>query len=443
MNNEKIYGSSILNNDERLITEDNSIFDDMKDFYTDNEINNMRNELKETSEIHTKDKICKDVLSGITSSEKIKKTDNSDNISDTIDVKDKSGKEISLKGVDLIYNLLDTKPTTDELKSLSEYFDNITSMEDIYATDILVLKNILGSRISEKLIEVSNKNNISEYESITRFIIEIYKCYINVVQYNDDVNELYDLVMKVSDNLKMDNDNNPESLLDQYKILSNATDSLKKLDERNKKLKNDYKITDFDILAIDSVKECLESALSFKDIYDKIIFTSVEKYKKDRKKIRNTISNWINDLKNDTETLYTLPVNDYLTSDESTDAMIDYIKGFIMLQDNNDIYNQISEYENDNESTDLITYFLKNGYVTKNQIENYEKSAMLLMYLLAKTFKKKKIKDNNDRRVLSYTLDILSKVSDVAYASRLMKLINYASEKFLKINSYNYLSNNN
>lgn len=444
MNNkdEKLYGSSILNVDERKITEDSSFFDDMKENYSESEISSMRKELKTTGTNKVHDKVFIDAISGIKSSKKVEGAGN-EPIADIIDSKEKSGKELSKVGLDLIKNILNTDPTDEEIEAITTYFSTLIAEDDIFTVDLIVLKTILGKRITNKLIEISTKNEVSEYETITKFMVELYKSYITVVQYNDDINELYNLVTSVS-NIDLDDidPNDTDSLMKQYKILSEATEKLKNLDDRNRRLKSDYKITDFDILVLDSVKECLNSALSFKYVYDKIDNVASKKFKRDIKNIddlKQTIGNWINDLKSDTETLYTFPVNDYLTSIESVDGMIEYIKGFIMLQDNSKAYSEFNEMPEDGEVKDVTEYFLSKGYVTKKKLENYELSAIVLLYFLSKTFKKKKIKTNDDRRVLSYTLDIISKASDISHASRLMKLINYFTEKLLNIDPYHYM----
>ena len=451
LSDEKLYGSSILETDERLISEDNddNIFDDIKNNYSDKDIEDMRNELKDANDnIRNKDKVYTDAISGIKSSKKIEDIDTNKSISNIIDSKEKNGKEISLPGIDLINNLLDANPTDEEIKSLSDYFNNIVHVDDIYSEDINVLKNILGKRISDKLIDIANKNSVSEYSAITRFMSQMYKSYIDIIQYNDDINELYDLVMNISEKTDDIDFNDKDSLMDQYKILSNATERLKNLNDRNKRLKNEYTVTDFDILAVDSVKKCLDDALSFKKIYDKIDNINPKKLKSDLRnnnEIKNHIGNWINDLRNDSDTLYTLPVNDYLSISKSVDEMINYIEGFILLQDNSnrdtitDIETAISEKNIYNSDGRVYDYLIDNGHITKNDLKNYENSAILLLYIMSKTFKKKKIKTNDDRRILSYTLDMISKISKMEYGIKFIELINYISGKFLNIKPYNHI----
>ena len=436
----KIYGSSILKNDERLIDDESNIFDEMKKEYNEEEISDMRNELKTAlPDNRVKDRVFTDAISGIKSAEKIE--DDSKSISDIIDAKENNGKRISSAGIDLIYNLLNTKPTDEELDSLNTYFKSIRSTDDIYTEDINVLKNILGQRITDKIVTMANENDVGEYEAITRFIIQVYSSYMNVVQFNDDINELYDLVTNVT-NILDDENSDIDSVMKQYSILNNATAKLKDLDERNKKLKNDYRVTDFDILILDSVKKCLEEAVTFKRVYDRID-DNPKKLRKDMKDInavKKSIGNWIIDLKNDPETLYVFPVNDYLTSIESLEGMINYISGFILLQDKNDVLNDYLIDNSDNPVTDMSKYLMENGYVAEKDLRNYENSAILFLYLLSRVFKKKKIKTNDDRRILSYTLDIISKASKVDYASIIMKLINYAATTILKIEEFNYIN---
>lgn len=444
LSDEKLYGSSILEQDERLISDDNddNIFDEMKDTYSDEDIENMRNELKSTSDSNkAKDKVYTDTISGIKSSEKINDNDDK-SISDIVDSKEKNGKELSMAGIDLIYNLLDTNPTDDEIKSLDNYFKHLINADYIYSEDINVLKNILGKRISDKLIKVAEKNSVSEYVAITRFISQLYKSYSDIIQYNDDVNELYDIVTNLSKNIDSTNDiDDRDSLMKQYEFLSSATEKLKKLDNRNKRLKNEYSVTDFDILAIDSINQCLKDAISFKKIYEKIDSINPKKLKGDLRhndEIKKYIGNWVNELRNDPETLYVFPVDDYLPISQSVDQLIDYFKGFILLQDKCDT--DIGSLTYDEAVNDMYEQLLDGNYVTEEELKNYEESAILLLYILSKTFKKKKIKTNDDRRILSYTLDMISKIRKYDYSYPIMGLINDLSGKFLKIPPYNRLN---
>ena len=150
-------------------------------------------------------------------------------------------------------------------------------------------------------------------------------------------------------------------------------------------------------------------------------------------------------MRNDSDTLYTLPVNDYLSISKSVDEMINYIEGFILLQDNSnrdtitDIETAISENNIYNSDGRVYDYLIDNGHITKNDLKNYENSAILLLYIISKTFKKKKIKTNDDRRILSYTLDMISKISKMEYGIKFMELINYISGKFLNIKPYNHI----
>lgn len=445
MSEEKRYGASILEVDEREIAEvdeEATPFDDMKN-YSKKDIEDMRSELMETNSGKVQDKVYVDSISGIKSSEKIDSS--SDEIHDIIDSKEKSDKMLTKAGIELLKDILGSEPTDEEVNGITSYFDKLISVDDIFTVDISVLETILGARISNKLNTISEKNGVSKYKAVTSLLSQLYKSYSTVVQFNDDIDELYNLVNSISNmdfnNMNMDD---PNSIVEQYKVINNATEQLKKLDDRNKKLKNDYKVTDFDILILEDVKDCLNEAISFKRVYDKIDSVPPKKFKKDIKNIselKQSIGNWISDLKNDPDTLFTFPVNDFLTPIQSVDGMVDYIKGFIMIQDKHEYYDNLKSSE-DNPITDLVQHFIDNGIIDNEDLENYERSAIILLYFLSKTFKMKKIKDNNDRRVLSYTLDIISKLSNTTYASILMQLVNYYSEKF-NIGSYDHIKINN
>ena len=56
----------------------------------------------------------------------------------------------------------------------------------------------------------------------------------------------------------------------------------------------------------------------------------------------------------------------------------------------------------------------------------------MILYILSRTFKHKKLSNDNDRRILSYTLDMISKLGVKDHRDRFMKLVNYSYDLLYK-----------
>jgi hypothetical protein len=71
-----------------------------------------------------------------------------------------------------------------------------------------------------------------------------------------------------------------------------------------------------------------------------------------------------------------------------------------------------------------------------NYFNDMKKKAITILYILSRVFKHKKIKDSNDRRILSYTLDIISKLSVDSYREGFFKLVRFTYDTIypIKIN---------
>ena len=69
--------------------------------------------------------------------------------------------------------------------------------------------------------------------------------------------------------------------------------------------------------------------------------------------------------------------------------------------------------------------------VTLKDIEIYKTQALLILFVLSKTFKYKKLDGGDERRILSYTLDIISKLGVKDHRERFIKLVNFAYNEIL------------
>lgn len=418
----KAYGASILEMDERDIDNDkNNPF--KEETMTDKEIKEAREMLKQVSPKRTIDKVSTDAITGVKASSTVENNTTLDEHNSNLtpkDIIDKTDKKnLTVSGINLLKDLLGVEEVKDgiitNITSIVEEFDDNTDIDELCLYDY---KDRLDPELYNKIIELSEDNEIDENEAFRKFINQLYASYQSAAQYNDDVCELYELLNMFSEEGKnvenMDFENASKEEIDKItNKFKTMTESLKKLDSRNKKLKNDYKVDDFDVIAIESVKKCYKCALNFEKVYDKL-YNNKKKLKKDLKdtsKVNGSIEKWINDIRTDPKTLYTFPVNDHLTLAQSREQLVDYFKMFMIYSIHFDI---ISKLESDNIDVDE-EYLVKHNFIKQSKINKYKRTATAFLYILSKTFKTKKIVTNDDRRVLSYTLDIISKISEESY----------------------------
>lgn len=437
-NNEKVYGTSVLDYIKEIddqMANDDAIF--TEDIMSESEVESERENLKSADTGSVSKVVSTDAISGI----KGEKTDDADyeKISEIINERDIRGKTITNSGKEMIKDLLKSDATDDEIKHMSGCFDtwekDSETIDDVSISD---KEDALGLRITEKLKSITTEE---DYESVlNRFAAQLYNTYVNVVQFNDDIKELNLLAKKVDDYSKSnDKDEQPNEITDIDKEFKNLQDiqsdiltfmeKFKNLDDRNSKLRQDFTLDDYDIRTVESVKECLDKALSFEKVYNKLSNSS-KKIKKDLKNIKDvnrSIENWINDIKNDPTTLYTFPVNDFLTLEETRIQLTGFFYNTIL------IYNTITnEQKIPDNITDLKEYLLESGKLTKEDSDKYELQATMILYILSRTFKHKKLSNDNDRRILSYTLDMISKLGVKDHRDRFMKLVNYSYDLLYK-----------
>lgn len=431
MEDNKIYGTSVLNIKPDNSESSTSAFDE--ELLTPKMIDKERELLK--SENQKGNEIVKtDAITGIKSSSH---NDDSEEdfkkICDIINERDIKGKTLTNSGISMIKDLLKSDPTEDELSNISKYFETIESKSDI---GFSAAESALGERISNKIKDICNDN---EYESVLiRFAEQLYNTYHYIVQYNDDMRDLTKLAKRVNDYSSQMHDETKSEITDidkEYDNLINIQsdimsfmDRLKNLDDRNKRLKQDYTIDDYDIRTVESVKKCLDTAISFSKVYRKVENTK-DKFKKDFKNDRyvdNSIEDWIQDIKNDSHTLFTLPVNDYLTPKESRIQITEFFYNALIADI---LYRNFDEIPGDEE--DYENYLIKTGYLDSNKILEYKTKARLTLYVLSRAFKYKKLVEDDERRILSYTLDIISKLGVTKYRDEFIKMVNYCFDNII------------
>ena len=427
----KTYGQSVVG-DINIDTDNDTSFPE--DNLNDKELSEMRDELKSDYTGSVKGITKTDAING-SKSESID-DEEFEKIVDIINEQDIRGKTITNSGKAMIKDLLKSDPTDEELKHISEEFATWLEDDNPHDMHLDYLEKVLGERISNKIKEITSEE---DYKSvIKRFALQLFSTYQKVVQYNDDVRQLSMLAKKVSDYNKSADANykTPEefekfnnefkNLTDVQKDISEFMNKVSNLDDRNKRLKQDYSIDDYDIRTVESVKKCLDSALSFDKVKLKVQ-VSHKKFKKDfkdEKLVNSSIENWINDIRNDPKTLFTFPVNDFLSLSESRVQMENYLYTAIL-------YNNLPEIIPNPGEEEIGEVMIRYNILTREKVNEFKTKARLLLYILSRTFKHKKLTTDDDRRILSYTLDIISKLGVHDHKDRVVKLADYIYDNIL------------
>ena len=423
--NKKIYGKSVLD-----YIPSNEDYDDTaftEDLLSESEIDEERKFLKNNNNGAVSELIKTDAITGVKNSIAYGSDRDYERLIDMLDNTDIRGKKITNSGKAMIKDLIKSDPTEEEISTMSKAFENIRTNNIV--PSISDIESILGDRISNKIKQITNS---TDYESVLkRFFDQLYNTYSGIVEYNDDVRDLTKLIKKVDDlSSDSDNDQNFKNLIDIQDSISKFMNNIKHLDDRNSRLKQDYSLDDYDIRMIDSAAKCLDSALSFELIYQKID-NSKNKFKKDIKNIdyvNNTIDNWIQDIREDPDTLYTLPVNDYLPLNESRESLVNYLYMSLLLDIayNSSYFKGIPVDEND-----LEKWLINDKILNDEIIRNYKLRARLTLFVISRTFKYKKLSSEDNRRILSYTLDMISKLNVSEYREKFVKLTNYISKELI------------
>ena len=436
----KKYGTTVFDyipdKDKEVIN--NDFFN--KDEYDSSEIEKEREELKETyngekiSEI-----ISKDALSGITSSvpESEYKQSDYDALNATLDKNDIKGKSISRYGKGLIRSLLNDEPTEDETLLLAtkfeEYKDRISTdiankakFDELYIEEI---EEFLSDRIKDQIKSLCNDSG--QYKEIAaRFLEQIYITYESTISYRDDIKELNDLALEIDKSgiLKDEYDftSDPKSVDFMNEKISKYMEAIKRLDDRNRMLKQDYKITDIDTLILESAKACLDDAINFTRVKNKID-SAPKKFRIDLKNTKdtdNSIENWIHDIKHDSTILFTFPCNDFLNDSESREELVKFFYNAYLVDI---VYNKNIEIPTEE---DIEEYLVNNNIITRKELSILRDKAYAMLYMISRTFKYNRIKDNDANiRTLSYTLDIISKLGVKSHRDNFINASDYVYDK--------------
>ena len=415
----KKYGDSILQNNEVNVESNNSGFD--LDVNTE-DIDSMRKQISKNPK--KKDVVSTDPISGIKSA--VKATEESSKFSDIMNNRQIKGKKINISGINIIKQLINKEPDSDILNNMTDVFDRIDNVSDIKDMDIDDIEECLGDEISDTIkTKVDDEN---KYDAvIRRYIEQLYVTYVHEIQYNDDISTLSKAMsaLKNVESSAANIDDNFDSLMNMQNQLNNILSMIDDMnvDEYSKK---DYSIDDIDIYLMGSVAKCLEEATSFSRLYSKVN-TSKSKFVKDlkdRKSCIKNISNWIKDLMNDDDTLYSFPM-EYESKDNIGEEFIEFIFKVILIQ-------SMSNYHLENDITDIVEFYREKGYLDKATEKKLRNISYSFVYVLTKTFKLKNIKSEDDRRILSYTLDIISKSMMKSYRKTFVDMCNDLYEKLYK-----------
>ena len=436
---QKKYGTTVFDYvpDKDKETIENDFF--KKDEFDSSEIEKERNELKETYDgSKISEVISKDALSGITSSvPESEYQDNYDALNKTLEENNIRGKSISRYGKGLIRSLLNDEPTDAETLLLAtkfeEYKDKIsTDVANKARFDELSIEEIeefLSDRIKDQIKSLCDDSG--QYKEIAaRFLEQIYITYESTASYRDDIKELNDLALEIDKSgvLKdeFDYTNDPKSFEFMNEKISKYMEAIKRLDSRNKMLKQDYKITDIDTLILESAKACLDDAINFTRVKNKVD-SATKKFKidlKNTKDTNNSIENWIHDIKHDSTILFTFPCNDFLTDSESREELVKFFYNAYIVDI---VYNKNIDIPDEE---DIDEYLVKNDILPEKELSVLKTKAYAMLYMISRTFKYNRIKDNDDNiRTLSYTLDIISKLGVKSHRDNFIEASNYVYNK--------------
>ena len=437
---QKKYGTTVFDYipEEDKETIANDFF--AKDEYNSDEIEKQREELKETYDgSKVSEVISKDALSGITSStpENSYTKEDYDALNETLEENNIRGKSISKYGKALIKSLLNSDPTDDETLLLAtkfeEYKDRIsTDTANKARFDELSIKEIeefLSDRIKNQIKELCEDSGTYK-EVAARFLEQIYITYNNTISYRDDIKELNDLALEIDKSglLKDDFDstNDPKSFDFMNDKITKYMEAIKRLDDRNRMLKQDYKISDIDTLILESAKICLDNAINFTKVKNKID-NAVKKFKNDLKNSKDSdsrIENWIHDIKHDSTTLFTFPCNDFLTDSESREELTKFFYNAYLVDI---VYNKNIDVPAEDNIDD---YLITNNILANKDLDTLKRKAYVMLYMISRTFKYNKVKDNDENiRTLSYTLDIISKLGVKSHRDKFIEASDYVYNK--------------
>ena len=421
---DKQYGGSVL----EYIKDNSDVVADpeleFKDLLSEKEVELEREALKQYSDKSRKDIVTTDAINGIKSSSK--EEFDPQTLEEIINERDIKGKTLTQGAISLLEDLFKESPTEEELEHISKFFDKVAS-ESKKFSDLSIgeLEEGLGDHVCERIYKLVDDKRY--FSVLARFAEQLNASYTYEVEYNDDLRELVKiskLINKKKETLNDTKELDAELLSETGEDFIKILNKLKNLSDRDNRMRATYTVDDIENELMNNVKNCLEESLSFNLIKEKHI-NNKKKYRKDMKnidKVNNSIENWISDIKNDPETIYTLPINGYLSISESREAFIKYLyDSYIMLKFG------IEKLSSDS-VIDIEKDYVGNGVCTLEELKNIKLTIIYFVYLLTKAFKYKKIDTPDKRRILSYTLDILSKLGKSEYQKIFVDIISFINE---------------
>lgn len=436
MTNNKVYGKSILEyvpekNDSTI---ENEFFNNNE--YDTNDINTKRDELREGyNGEHIKENISVDALSGVKTSTPVKDVSMHELINDMEkDMEDIKGKKITNYGRNLIKSLIGEYPTEEEESQISKAFEDnrdiITDKNNFSSIATDKLEGFLSQRIIDQIKAISSDEEY--HDVLVRFLQQIFIPYNSSVKIRDDISDLNNIAKYLDDKGAFSSDENfdkkydSDSLVEISNKISEFIECTKKLDDRNKRLKQDYTIDDIDTKLVKEIGDCLNNAINFESVIKKVD-SATNKFIKDLKKVgdvNNSIDNWIHSIKHDPHTLFTFPCNDFLTDEESRKELLKFFYNTYLAN----IAFESNLIIPDDE--DLEEYLLKNNYLNNEKISMFKDMAWVMLYILSRTFKYNKVKDNEyETRILSYTLDLISKMGIASHRKKFIEISEYVYSK--------------
>lgn len=436
---QKKYGTTVFDYipDQDKETIANDFF--KSDEFDSSEIEKQREELKETYDgSKITEVISKDALSGISSSVPANtySQEDYDALNKTLEENNIRGKSISRYGKSLIKSLLNADPTEEETLLLAtkfeEYKDRISTekINESKFNELSVdeINEFLSDRIRNQIEGLCDSESYKDIAA--RFLEQIYITYNNTISYRDDIKELNDLALEIDKSGLLAEDvestADPKSFDFMNEKISKYMEAIKRLDDRNRMLKQDYKITDIDTLILTSAKACLDDAINFTKVKNKVD-TTTKKFRIDLKNVKdtnNSIDNWIHDIKHDSTTLFTFPCNDFLSDEESREELVKFFYNSYLVDI---VYSKNIDVPTEVEIDD---YLIENNILTKKELTELKTKAYAMLYMISRTFKYNKIKANDDNiRTLSYTLDIISKLGVKSHRDKFIEASNYVYDK--------------
>lgn len=405
---EKEYGQSIMLNDNY---EEESFPDIVEEVDYD-----AIEELKKNNPGRVKAIKTLDPITGIKASGLI--ADVAQTAQELLDETDREKRELSELAVSDLNVIFGNKIPDGYIESLElklEKFSHIDYLKD-HITEYNNVVELLGQELVDSVNKKIRISSISSHEALSRVAIKLFESFACKDAIYNDMEDFNKLSNKLS---KSDESDDLNVMLKQMSSLLGAVSNLEESMARRELPV--YSGDDVDVMLIDEIRETYTDAMSFKKIYKLLEDKSLcKKFKLDlTKKYKiayNRIESWTADLANDSKVVYTFPTSaksiyDKVANEKLTAEFIEYMANALIRAKLNNV---LVNTEKANE-LGLIDFYLSVGAITKKEIEEFRFKAVLFAYVLSRVFKYKNVESSYDRRILSYTLDFVSKALDQRY----------------------------